>query len=275
MAENASGKQHQAHVPVENDVAVPSVARIYDYLLGGKDNYAADRKAAQQLIDISPNAAVGIRENRAFLQRAVRYAAQAGVRQFIDIGSGLPTQGNVHEIARTIAPGSRVVYVDNDPVVAVHGRALLLDDTGNTAFVQADLRQAKRILHEPAVTKLIDFGRPVAILLAAVLHFVSDAEDPRAHLADLREATAPGSLLVLSHGTADPFPEKGERAAQVYQAATAGLSLRSQPDILRFFEGYDLVEPGLVYAPTWHPEAPPTLSDPRSSGLLVGIGRRR
>jgi O-methyltransferase involved in polyketide biosynthesis len=265
------------------DVTTPSVARIYDFFLGGKDNYEADRAAAQRLIEISPDVHVAIRANRAFLRRAVRHAARAGIRQFLDLGSGLPTQGNVHELADAVSPGSRVVYVDNDPIVAAHGRALLVEHR-DTVFVQADLRRPAELLNEKAVRAQLDFDRPVAVLLAAVLHFVPDEDDPLRIVTTLRDATVPGSMLVLSHGTADPFPERGESATEVSQATTPGLSLRGRQEIHRFFDGYELAEPGLVYAPAWKPEDSAEVADPfdaeagqrpEQSGLLAGVGVRR
>src|SRR6201994_1928167 len=185
---------------------IPSTARIYDYLLGGKDNYPADRAAAAEIARALPNVRTSFRWNRAFLGRAVRYlATEQGIRQFIDVGTGLPTAGNVHEVAQEAAPGTRVVYVDNDPVVLAHGRHLLHGVPGTT-IIEHDLRRTKDILDDPELRALIDFGTPVAVLLVAILHFIPDADDPAAVIKKLLAPFPSGSYLVISHGTADAVP---------------------------------------------------------------------
>jgi O-methyltransferase involved in polyketide biosynthesis len=263
------------------NTAVPNPARIYDYLLDGKDNYPADREVAEQVMAIAPVAREAVRDNRAFLRRAVRFlAADAGVRQFIDLGSGLPTQGNVHEIAQATAPDARVVYVDNDAMVVTHSRALLAGD-GSLA-IQADLRDPDAVLKEPEVGELIDLDRPVALLLLAILHFVPDEQDPAGIVARYRDALPPGSWLALSHGTrdipvrADLSPEEmvemGAKVERLYQQTTASIVTRSRAQVERFFDGFELVEPGLVEIQRWRPDGQRA---GLPGGFYGGVGRRR
>lgn len=232
---------------------IPSTARIYDYLLGGKDNYPADRAAAEQIAQVLPNVRTSFQWNRAFLGRAVRYlAADRGIRQFIDIGTGLPTVGNVHEVAQIAAPGAHVVYVDNDPVVLAHGRHLLHGVAGAT-ITEHDLRQPDEILADPELRALIDFEQPVALLLVAILHFIPDDDDPGGIIGKLLEPFPSGSYLVMSHGTADAAPEVNA-AAEIYDQATSSAHVRSRDHILRLIEGLDLEEPGIVWLPQWRPD---------------------
>jgi S-adenosyl methyltransferase len=255
------------------DTSTPNPARIYDALLGGKDHFPADRAAAHAILNIAPQARRGAKQNRAFLQRAVRFLArEAGIRQFLDIGTGLPTQGNVHEVAQAVAADARVVYVDHDLVVHVHANALLADNT-STVAVLADLREPEAILGHPEVRRLLDFTRPVAVLLVAVLHFLTDAEDPAGIVARLRDAMVPGSYLVLSHATGDFHPQVGAKVAEVYQQASAPLVLRSRSQIERFFDGFDLVAPGLVEPAAWRPDQQ---GQGRGSagGFYSGVGRK-
>jgi len=264
----------QASPPAGIDTSTPNPARIYDALLGGKDNFPADRDAAHAILNVAPQARRGARENRAFLQRAVRYlAADAGIRLFLDIGTGLPTQGNVHQIAQAVSPDVRVAYVDNDPVVHVHANALLADNT-TTVAVLADLREPEVILGHPQVRRLLDLAQPVAVLLVAVLHFLRDEEDPAGIVARLRDAMAPGSFLVLSHATADFHPEAAAKVAAVYEQASAPLVPRSGSQVERFFGGFELLEPGLVQPPAWRPEGG-SPSSPSAGGFYSGVGRRR
>jgi hypothetical protein len=255
------------------DTSTPNPARIYDYLLGGKDHFPADRNAAKELLAVVPQARQGARENRAFLHRAVGFLArQAGIRQFLDIGTGLPTQGNVHQIAQAVAPGVRVVYVDNDPVVHAHADALLADHA-HTIAVLADLRQPQAILGHPEVRRLLDFTRPVAVLLVAVLHFIKDEEDPPGIVAQLREAMAPGSFLVVSHATADFHPDVAATVTSVYRRASAPLTLRSHAAIARCLDGFDLLPPGLVPPAAWRPDGEGPAS-PGTGGCYSGVGHR-
>jgi hypothetical protein len=258
------------------DTTTPNVARIYDYLLGGKDNFAADRGAATELIAMIPDVAAIARDNRSFLGRAVRYlAGECGIRQFLDLGGGLPTQANVHELAQGVAPESRVVYVDHDPVVASHGQALLA--SGNqVAMVLADLRDVAAVLGHPEVRALLDLSRPVAVLCTSTLHFIPDEDGPHEIIAEYRDRMAPGSHLVITH--APDVPEEDPNgdvasATSVYRRASAQLSARPLPEILRFFDGFELVEPGLVWMPEWRPE-PGTERSGRLKSLCAGVGRK-
>jgi S-adenosyl methyltransferase len=236
------------------DTGKPHPARIYDYLLGGWDNYEVDREAAERVIGLAPDARVSVRANRDFLRRAVRTVTAAGVRQIIDIGTGIPTSPNTHEVARKTAPDVKVAYVDNDPIVATHAGAKLTD-TGNTGFALGDVRDPVAILEHPMIEEMIDFSRPVAVLLVAVLHFVEDAEDPAGIVRALTERLVPGSHLVISHGTLDFHRNGVGDAREVYQNATATLNVREYDEILPFFDGFDLLDPGLVQVPLWRPDS--------------------
>jgi AcrR family transcriptional regulator len=240
------------------DVTVPNVARIYDFILGGKDNFDADRAAAAQILAVIPGGSGPARMNRAFLGRVVYFlAAERGIRQFLDIGSGLPTASNVHEIAQAADPDARVVYVDNDPVVVLHAQAILEDRAKGVAAVRGDLRDPAGIIASPAVRELIDFSQPVAVLLFAVLHFVQDADDPRALLARFGDVMAPGSALALSHITDENIDEEAARAGRaVYQSASAPIVPRSRAQIEGLFDGLDLLPPGVVGISHW-PEPDP------------------
>jgi S-adenosyl methyltransferase len=260
---------------------VPNPARIYDYLLDGKDNFPADRDVAEQLLAIAPVARDVVEDNRAFLRRVVRFLTrEAGVRQFIDLGSGLPTQGNVHEIAQAEAPEARVVYVDNDAMVVTHSRALLAGD--NTATIQADLREPEGVLGHPEVRELIDFDQPVALLLMAILHFIPDDEDPPGIVARFRDALPAGSYLSVSHGTRDlperwdlspeAMAEMGAKVEQLYRLTTASLVTRTRAEVERFFDGFDLVEPGVVEIQRWRPDDQGSILP---GGFYGGVGRRR
>ncbi|WP_214102994.1 SAM-dependent methyltransferase [Acrocarpospora catenulata] len=252
------------------DPNVPNVARIYDYHLGGKDNFAADRAAAEQMTALFPDVRNAARENRAFLARTVHCLVDAGVRQIVDIGSGLPTQGNVHEIAHALAPDCKVVYVDYDPVVVSHGQALL-GRGENVEVVRADLRDVDDLL--TAVSGEIDFDKPVAFLLFAILHFLHEADKPYEVVARLRDVSAPGSYLALSHAT-ESMPEIIGDALEIYRKATASLALRSHAEILGFFDGYELLDPGLVYPRDWRPDADEIFPNTSVSIGFGGIGRK-
>jgi SAM-dependent methyltransferase len=254
----------------------PGIARVYDYLLGGSHNFAADRAAARDFLARWPDAQLTMLANRAFLGRAVRYlAADAGIRQFLDIGSGIPTMGNVHEIAQQAAPGSRVVYVDNDPVAVAHSQALLARND-HAAAIQADLRQPRQILDHPDLRELLDLSEPAALLLVAVLHFLTDADDPAGLVAELRDALAPGSHVVISHGTTDAQPPHVAAAMRQYAQTTAPFRPRSHAEILAFFDGFTLIPPGLVPVPRWRPAQPPgDAGQPEPIAAYGGAGIRQ
>jgi hypothetical protein len=270
-ANTVTSHRPQPGPPTGIDTRTANPARIYDALLGGKDHYPVDRAAAQAILKAAPQAREGAWENRGFLQRAVRHLAQAGIRQFLDIGTGLPTQGNVHEIAQAISPDARVAYVDNDPMAHTHANALLTNNRPTTVAVLADLRQPQAILDHPQVRQLLDLTRPVGVLLVAVLHFIRSEEDPAGIVARLRDAMAPGSYLVISHATGDFHPQAGAKVTQVYRHASAPLVLRTREAIERFFDGFDLVQPGLVQPAAWRPDSGPV--SPSAGGFYSGVGR--
>ncbi|GAA4871153.1 SAM-dependent methyltransferase [Kitasatospora terrestris] len=248
---------------------IPHPARMYDYYLGGKDNFPADREAAERALAANPEFRSTARANRAFLQRAVRFTAGLGIDQFLDIGTGIPTAGNTHEIAQDIDPRARVAYVDNDPIVLTHARALMAGmGRGRTEVVQADLRDPAGVLAAAEVRELIDFSRPVVLVLAAVLHFLTDEDEPAEVVGTLVEALAPGSHLVLSHGTADFIPaEVRDRVTGVYSKATAPLVGRSREQVGAFLtgSGLDLLDPGVVTVPLWRPDTEPPAGADRVS----------
>jgi hypothetical protein len=258
------------------DPEIPSTARMYDYYLGGKDNFPADRAAAEEVIAMMPPGTVrtAARQNRMFLGRAVRYLAGRGVHQFLDIGTGLPTMGNVHEVAQEVAPDRSVVYVDHDAVVLAHGRDML-KGVDRTAIIGHDLREPEEILADPELRDVLDLGKPVVVLLVAVLHFIRDAEDPRGILTRLMSPLAPGSYLVISHATADSFRQFDE-AIQVYQGASSSMHNRTRAQVEALFTGFDLVEPGVVWLPQWHPDPDTGLADePGKSLCWCGAARKR
>jgi SAM-dependent methyltransferase len=259
-------------VPAGVDTRRANIARVYDYLLGGRHNFLADQDAARALAAVEPRVRAFARANREFLGAAVRYVCEAGIRQFLDIGSGIPTGGNVHEIAQEAGPGSRVAYADIDPVAVAHSTALLAG-RADTVVIQADLREPGRILGDPAVRRLIDLTQPVGLLLVSVLPFIADAEDPWQAVAALRDALAPGSYLVVCHGTYEDRPAVTQALDKVYKGSVqASGGARSRADILRFFDGLDLVDPGLVYVGQWRPGPHPDAADHRWG--LAGVGRK-
>jgi SAM-dependent methyltransferase len=257
----------EERIPDVIDVHTPSPARMYDYWLGGKDHFAADREAAEKVIAAHPEQRQLVRANRDFLVNAVRYLAEQGIDQFLDLGTGIPTSPNVHEVAREVRPAARVVYVDNDPIVFAHNQAFRATDD-RIGTVQADVRRPGEILGDPAVKRLLDFGRPVGLLAVAVLHFVPEGE---AVMASLREVMAPGSFVALSTGTNEGLtPEQRERIEKAYAKASAPAVIRSREEIQRLFTGFDLVEPGLVHVAKWRADGPET-----RGRLLAGVGRLR
>ncbi len=268
-------KAEPGHVSPEIDTTTANVARIYDYWLGGKDNFEADRVAAEKVLTQMPGQRRSAVENRRFLRRAVRFlTAEAGIDQFLDIGVGLPTQGAVHEVAHEINPRSHVAYVDYDPVVVAHGNALLATPD-QSVVVQADIRRPDELLANPVIRGHLDFGRPVAILLLAIMHFVTDEDDPAAVAAALRDALAPGSYLVLTTICQELLPDKeaAARAKDVYQKAGQPIKARSAAEIRGFFGDFELVEPGLVPKHAWRPETGTAAADP-SDISLGGVARK-
>jgi hypothetical protein len=258
--------------PDEIDTGKPHPARMYDYFLGGRDNYEVDRAAAERVIGLIPEIRPSARANRGFLQRATRFVADAGIRQIIDIGTGIPTSPNTHEIAQSVSPDVRVAYIDNDPIVAAHADARLTG-TGNTGFFLGDVREPESILGHPTLRDLIDFEQPVALFLVALLHFVTDKEEPARLVRTLAEALPGGSYLVLSHTTADFHDGGFPDVIKVYDSATATMNVRTHAEILRFFDGFDLLEPGLVQVPLWRPDGEiPGPQELDRIGFYGGVG---
>jgi hypothetical protein len=272
----SEGTQGTGGGPAERpafDTSVAHIARVYDYWLGGKDNFAADRAAAEQAIAAYPDIVFSVRANRAFLARVVRYlAGEAGIRQFLDIGTGIPASNNTHEVAQSVAPESRVVYVDNDPIVLAHARALLTSGPqGATSYLDADLRDTGQVLS--AAAEMLDFSRPVAVMLMAILQHVDNAEDPYAIVATLVGALSPGSYLALSHPASDIEAEaQGKLAERLNETMAEKVTMRDRAQVARFFDGLELVEPGLVRVPEWRPASELEAKSP--AGLWGGVGRK-
>ena len=231
----------------------PNIARVYDYLLGGKDNLVVDREAADRVAAAQPLVVAGVRANRAFVRRAIAFLAESGIDQFLEVGSGLPTARNVHEVAGRVHPAARTAYIDNDEVVLVHARALLADNE-RTIVADGDVRAPGGILADKTVQALIDYDRPVAVVLAAILHFVTPEEDPARIVRVFRDAMAPGSAIVITHVVDDgddAVSEATRRAADIYSQTTAAFVVRSREQVASWFDGFRLVEPGLVDADAW------------------------
>jgi len=256
------------------DTSVAHPARIYDYWLGGKDNFAADREAGELVIASRPGLRESVRANRAFLGRVVRLlAGELGIRQFLDIGTGIPSASNTHEVAQQVAPEARVVYTDNDPIVLAHARALLTSSKmGATAYLDIDLRDTEKLLARAADT--LDFGQPIAVMLLGVLHLISDAEDPWSIVARLVDAVPSGSYLVITHPASDLLPEtQGEASRRYNQNVATHQTLRSRAEVARFFDGLEVLEPGLVQWHLWRPEAADAAPDDFKSGHC-GVARK-
>jgi hypothetical protein len=259
--------------PVTFDTSVAHIARVYDYWLGGKDNFAADRAAGDEALEAYPNLVFSVRANRAFLARTVRYLVEdAGIRQFLDIGTGIPTANNTHQVAQSIAPECRIVYVDNDPIVLSHARALMASGPlGACDYIDADLRDTQTILDEAART--LDFAQPVAVMLIAVLHLIGDEDDPYGIVAKLMDAVPPGSYLTLSHVASDIEPEKmAEMGRRLNRLLAQKGTYRSHTQVEGLFEGLELVEPGLVRIPQWRPVSEMEASTP--AAMWGGVGRK-
>jgi S-adenosyl methyltransferase len=256
------------------DVTVPNVARMYDYALGGKDNYAVDREMVEAMRQRTLDLPAVALANRRFLGRAVEFLAKAGIRQFLDLGTGLPSQNNVHEVVQRVCPDARVVYVDNDPVVLNHAEALLATDD-STIVIQEDMREPERILAHPDVRRMIDFSRPVAVMFVAALHFVTDEEDPWGVVSAMTGHLVPGSYLALSHAFLDGPPADFVADVQErYKNASSPVVARDRAAIARFFDGFELVDPGVVHTTEWRSDE---AERARTGGewMLAGVGRKR
>lgn len=259
-------------VPAGVDLSRPNAARMYDYFLGGAHNFAIDRELAERLLAVAPEIRDIARANRRFLHRAVRMLVDAGVRQFLDIGSGIPSAGNVHEVARRHADGCRTVYVDVEPVAVAHGTAMLAGDD-QAAAVLGDLRDPAGLLGSPAVRRLIDFDRPVAVLMVSMLHFIGDDDDPVRLVGEYRRALSPGSYLALSHVTAN---EHSDQVRALYDSTPTPLHTRTRAEVAALLDGFELVDPGVVYLPEWRPDSPHDVGDhPELSSSYAAVGRWR
>jgi O-methyltransferase involved in polyketide biosynthesis len=273
---HGQGAETDPELPQGLNTNVAHPARVYDYWLGGKDNFPADRELAELMMQAIPQMRAMAAANRAFLSRAVRFLTEeAGIRQFLDIGTGIPTSPNVHEVAQASAPETRVVYVDNDPIVLAHARALLTSqDAGETAFIMADLREPKSILDHPSLTATFDLSQPVAVMLVAVLMYFRDTDDPNPFemVATLLERMPSGSYLAVTHPTPDFNPEETAKAVAAAEGAGVTLVPRSRADIARFFTGLELVDPGVTPVLSWRPDQPP--ADPHLAYYWAGIARK-
>lgn len=257
-------------VPEGVDVTVPSAARAYDAFLGGAHNFEADRVFARKAEEVFPGVAMACRANRAFLRRAVLYGLQAGVRQFLDIGSGIPTVGNVHEVLHPVEPSCRVVYVDNERVAVAHSE-LLLRDNANAAIVQADLRKPESILEHPTTRRMIDFEQPVMLLMLALLHFIPDADRPEELVRQYRDSLSSGSHLAITHATRAARPEEMRNLEALYATSSNPAVARSPEWITDLFGEFTLVEPGAVFVPEWRPDGR-TLTNPQDYIFFGGVG---
>ncbi|WP_345575893.1 SAM-dependent methyltransferase [Nonomuraea rosea] len=258
------------------DTSTPNLARMHDYFLGGKDNFAVDREAAEAVLAVAPEVRVMAREHQAFNLRALRFLVEQGITQFINLGTGLPNEFNTHELVQAQAPGTHVAYVENDPVTLVHGRALLARGPG-TAMVKGDVMHPGELLADPGLREIIDFDRPVGLLLFGVLQYIPDKSDPFRRVAELRAALPAGSYIVITHVVFDARPEAAEPIVDVYRKMRGGPAeggARTREDILPFFDGLDLVDPGVVYVREWRPDSPFLQERPEKAWVMVGVGRK-
>jgi hypothetical protein len=265
----------EARRPADLDTTAPNLARMNDYFLGGKDNFAADRKAAEEVLAVAPEILTMARAGHAFQVRLVRYLVEEGITQFVNVGSGLPTQNNTHEVARSIRPDVRVVYVDKDPVVLSHAHAILGRDP-LTRVVKGDVLHPDELVADPELRDLIDFGRPLAILIFGQLQYIPAADDPLGSVARLRDAISPGSFLGLSHVVFDTRPDAAQPIVDIYRQILHRVedASRNREEVLRFFDGLELVEPGLVYVREWRPDNPLAARLPEQAWSVGGVARK-
>jgi SAM-dependent methyltransferase len=261
--------------PGEIDLERPSVARVYDYYLGGSHNFAVDRQMAQRAIALMPDLPMIMQANRAFLRRAVRYLLGVGITQFLDIGSGIPTAGNVHDVVHETHPHAPVVYVDTDPVAVAHSRAILHGNDRATV-IQADLREPEVLLASPGLRSLLDLDQPVGVLMVAVLHFVTEEDDPAAVVGRLYDAVAPGSYLALTHASHDGDQQNSGAVEALYARSPTPITMRSREQVVELFKGFSLVDPGVVFLPSWHPDTQSRPDDHQAARFsgYAGVGRK-
>jgi hypothetical protein len=259
--------------PAEFDPDRPNAARVYDYYLGGASNLKVDRDFGKKVLEILPEARDYALYNRAFLRRAVRYCADQGIRQFLDIGAGIPTVGHTHEIAQQIDPECRVVYVDNEALAVAHSE-LLLTDNPNAAAVHADLRQPDAVLNARETRRLLDFDQPIAVLMVALLHFIPDEDDPKSLIKRYHQALMPGSYLVMSHATDEGLNVRVGTAVEMYRVTNRPACVRDRAQITELFDGFELVDPGVVYTAEWRPDTSDRIAEPGRSAALGGVGKK-
>lgn len=261
-------------IPEGVDLDTPSAARCYDFYLGGAHNFAVDRELGRKVLEVVPNVREIALHNRAFLRRAVRYCLDQGIRQFLDIGSGIPTAGNVHEIVHAVDPQARVVYVDNEPVAVTHSRTILAGND-NTAIVQADLRKVDDVLDAPETRGLLDFSQPIAVMMVALVHFVPDNDQPREVIRRYHQRLPSGSMLGFSHVTGDDYPEGTKGLVNLYENSTNPVTLRTKGEVAELVSDFELVEPGVVYVPEWHPDAPEDAMERPEESIVYGLVGRK
>jgi trans-aconitate methyltransferase len=277
VAEGECAVDRPKWVSQDIDLERPSVARVYDYLLGGAHNFAADRAVASHALEAMPTLRAVARTNRALLRRMVRHLLDLGVRQFLDLGSGIPAAGNVHEIAHRVDPDARVVYVDVDPVAVAHGRTILAD-VPNAISLQADVREPKTVLESAEVREVLDFERPIAVLMIAVLHFVPDGDDPHRIIADYLDPLVPGSYLGISHSGFEDGEEDAAavKAREEYSEQVTQVTFRNQAELRSLFQGLEILDPGVVRMPQWKPESPDDVDESAEHFPgFAGLGRKQ
>lgn len=261
-------------LPVGIDVAKPNAARCYDYYLGGAHNFAVDRQFARRIVSAMPSIRQVAQSNRAFLRRAVLFCLERGVRQFLDIGAGIPTVGNIHDIAAREVSEARVVYVDNEPTAVAHGRTML-GGQDRATIIGGDLLDVDGVLNAPETRRMLDLSQPVGIMMVALLHFVPDVQAPREVLKHYHDAVAPGSFLGLSHFTGDDRPEEVDAVVELYDRSITPVTVRTRAEVAELVSSFETVDPGVVYLPEWHPESPEDVAeDPASSCLYGVLGRK-
>ncbi|MGW4058501.1 SAM-dependent methyltransferase [Amycolatopsis sp. NPDC004747] len=262
------------HATIGVDFDKPNAARVYDFLIGGKLNYAIDRDFAERILQVRPEARELALLNRRWLRRAVRFGASQGIRQFLDIGSGMPTVGHVHEVAQSIDPDARVVYVDNEPIAVAHSE-IVLKDNANAEMVQADAEVPAGVLEHPTTERLLDFTEPVMLIMAAFIHFVPDSRDPAGLIAAYRDALVPGSHLALSSGTFEGQGEEVRRAAELYQQSVTDVVARSKEELRALVDGFEILPPGVVFTPEWRPDDPADAGEhPERASQLALVARK-
>jgi hypothetical protein len=266
--------QQAGWIPDSIDLEIPSAARIYDYLLGGGHNLTSDRALAEKILAVQPEARQFAIMNRAFLRRAVLFMIEAGIRQFLDLGSGIPTVGNVHEIAQRADVDARVVYVDIEHVAVAHSE-LLLSGNDHAVMLQADITRPASVLDAPETRRMLDFDRPVGVLAVTIGHYIAPERDPVGVFRGYRDALAPGSLLALTHFTDDFATVKGAELTEMMKASQNNVFARTRAEVLELFDGFELVEPGLVTTSQWRPDRNTESVDPEADGLYAGVGRKR